>query len=188
VKVIQNTRRRGAIKNLVALLLIPLSMPIAHAKALNTPTVEEILARYARGDAFNTATNLEANGSKPTGRWQRVVRRPRRAPTLQRSGRIAVPEDRFRGDRKSLAFRSFRQSDPSGGRSPEQPAAAEGSRICCFSFELLSYKASIDLPIPPNRHPSEGVVGYREYRAYAMSPKRPRFVAAKKQSGHGRSR
>jgi len=48
VKVIQNTRRRGAIKNLVALLLIPLSMPIAHAKALNTPTVEEILARYAR--------------------------------------------------------------------------------------------------------------------------------------------
>jgi hypothetical protein len=145
-------------------------------------------AWYARGDAFNTATNLEANGSKPTGRWQRVVRRPRRAPTLQRSGRIAVPEDRFRGDRKSLAFRSFRQSDPSGGRSPEQPAAAEGSRICCFSFELLSYKASIDLPIPPNRHPSEGVVGYREYRAYAMSPKRPRFVAAKKQSGHGRSR
>jgi hypothetical protein len=59
-------------------------------------------------------------------------------------------------------------------------AAAEGSSNCCFRFELLSYKASIDLPIPPKRLPSEGVVGYREYRAYAMLPKRPRFVAAKK--------
>jgi hypothetical protein len=29
-------------------------------------------------------------------------------------------------------------------RSPEQPAGEEESRICCFSFELLSYKASID--------------------------------------------
>jgi hypothetical protein len=58
-------------------------------------------------------------------------------------------------------------------RSPEQPAAEEESRICCFRFELLSYKASIDLPIPPIRLPSEGVVGYRGYRAYAMLPKRP---------------